>query len=416
MKLSQFGEKLAAQSSIVELMEDLNQGLNDPDTIMLGGGNPAFIPEVARHFEQEMAKMLNQGTLVKALSRYDSPSGNDSFKHELAEMLNQLYGWPITEKNLALTNGSQSSFFYLFNLFAGRFSDGSTRQVVFPMAPEYLGYADSTIDPDSIRAVKPLIEEQEGGFFKYHPDLNNLGLTNRSGLICLSRPTNPSGNLISDSELKRLAKISAKAEIPLLIDCAYGLPFPNICFNRATPYWDHNCILSLSLSKLGFPGTRCGIIVADEQLIATIRNINGMINLAPGAIGPRLLLNSIKNRKLLELADHTIRPYYQERCNQAIALLRHKISDKRVLLHQPEGSLFLWLWLKNLPVTSFELYKKLKDRGLLVVPGEPFFSGVDDKSWPHQSQCLRLNYTQPLDELEKGYQILADTLSDIGYL
>ena len=43
-------------------------------------------------------------------------------------------------------------------------------------------------------------------------------------------------------------------DIPLFIDNAYGLPWPNIIFTEeATPYWDSNVILSMSLSKIGLP-------------------------------------------------------------------------------------------------------------------------------------------------------------------
>jgi valine--pyruvate aminotransferase len=60
----------------------------------------------------------------------------------LAQMLRDELGWEIEPQNIALTNGSQSAFFYLFNLFAGRRADGTTRKVLFPLTPEYIGYAD----------------------------------------------------------------------------------------------------------------------------------------------------------------------------------------------------------------------------------------------------------------------------------
>ena len=55
--------------------------------------------------------------------------------------------------------------------------------------------------------------------------------------------------------------------IPLIIDGAYGLPFPNILFSEARPHWNENTILVLSLSKLGLPGVRTGIVVAREEIV-----------------------------------------------------------------------------------------------------------------------------------------------------
>ncbi len=118
--------------------------------------------------------------------------------------------------------------FYLFNLFAGRYADGSRRRVLFPLAPEYLGYADAGLDEDLFVSAKPNIELLPEGQFKYHVDFEHLNITDDIGLICVSRPTNPTGNVITDEELIRLDAIAQQRNIPLLIDNAYGVPFPGI--------------------------------------------------------------------------------------------------------------------------------------------------------------------------------------------
>lgn len=39
----------------------------------------------------------------------------------------------------------------------------------------------------------------------------------------------------------------------------------------------------MSLSKLGLPGTRCGIVIANEEIISALGNLNGIISLTPAA-------------------------------------------------------------------------------------------------------------------------------------
>jgi len=51
-----------------------------------------------------------------------------------------------------------------------------------------------------------------------------------------------------------------------VIDNAYGLPCPGIIFSEATPLWNSNIILCMSLSKLGLPGSRCDIVIAAEKV------------------------------------------------------------------------------------------------------------------------------------------------------
>lgn len=128
MQFSKFGEKFNQYSGITQLMDDLNDGLRTPGAIMLGGGNPAAIPAMLDYFHQASEEMLASGELVAALTNYDGPQGKDVFVKALAQLFRETYGWDISEKNISLTNGSQSGFFYLFNLFAGQQPDGSHKK------------------------------------------------------------------------------------------------------------------------------------------------------------------------------------------------------------------------------------------------------------------------------------------------
>ncbi|WP_413727486.1 valine--pyruvate transaminase [Sodalis sp. RH19] len=406
MTYSLFGKKFTRHSGITQLMADMNDGLRAPDAIMLGGGNPAAIPEMERYFHALCQSMLADGTLGEALCNYDGPQGKNALLTALAAMLRQELGWPVTTRNIALTNGSQSAFFYLFNLFAGRGADGGLRRVLFPLAPEYLGYADAGLEDDMFVAAKPTIAQLPDGQFKYHVDFEHLKVGGDIGLICVSRPTNPTGNVITDQELLRLDALARQHQVPLLIDNAYGLPFPGIIFSQAAPLWNPNIILCMSLSKLGLPGARCGIIIANEEVIDAVSNMNGIISLAPGGLGPALAAEMIRRGDLMRLSQTVIRPFYQQRVRETIAILRRYLPPERCLIHTPEGAIFLWLWFQNLPITTETLYQRLKQRGVLMVPGHYFFPGLETE-WPHAQQCMRMNYVPDADKIERGIAILA---------
>ena len=85
---------------------------------------------------------------------YPSPAGEDHFRAALAGLLRREYGWDLGPENIALTGGSQSGFFQLFNLLAGEFEDGSFRRILLPLTPEYVGYADLGITDDLFVARK----------------------------------------------------------------------------------------------------------------------------------------------------------------------------------------------------------------------------------------------------------------------
>ncbi|GEA52595.1 valine--pyruvate transaminase [Vibrio inusitatus NBRC 102082] len=404
---SKFGEKFNRNSGITQLMGDLNDGLRTPGALMLGGGNPAAIPEMMDYFSEVTAQMLANGELVSAMANYDGPQGKDTFVKGLAKLLRDTYDWEISEKNISLTNGSQSAFFYLFNLLAGKQPDGSHKKVLLPLAPEYIGYCDSGIEDDIFISYKPEIELLDDRQFKYHVDFSQLKIDESVAAICASRPTNPTGNLLTDEEVYKLDELARKHNIPLILDNAYGTPFPNIVFEEATPFWNDNTILCMSLSKLGLPGLRCGIVIANEETTQALTNINGIIGLAPGSIGPAVAQHMIESNDLLRLSDDVIKPFYQQKSIRAVSLLQSAITDPRFRIHKPEGAMFLWLWFDELPITTMELYKRLKARGVLIVPGEYFFFGQEDQ-WDHSHQCLRMNYVQNDEDMQKGIQIIAE--------
>ncbi|WP_373937987.1 valine--pyruvate transaminase [Vibrio kanaloae] len=407
MQFSKFGEKFNRYSGITRLMDDLNDGLRTPGAIMLGGGNPAAIPAMLDYFNQASADMLANGELIAALANYDGPQGKDSFIKSLAAMLKETYGWDISEKNISLTNGSQSGFFYLFNLLAGQQPDGSHKKILLPIAPEYIGYGDAGIDDDIFISYHPEIELLENRQFKYHVDFEQLKVDDSVAAICASRPTNPTGNVLTDEEVRKLDKLARENNIPLLIDNAYGLPFPNIIFEDVEPFWNENTILCMSLSKLGLPGVRCGIVIASEEVTQALINMNGIISLAPNSVGPAIANHMIEKGDLLRLSSEVIKPFYKDKSLRAVELLQDAIDDPRFRIHKPEGAIFLWLWFDELPITTMELYDRLKARGVLIVPGEYFFIGQEDE-WDHAHQCLRMNYVQDDEAMQKGITIIAE--------
>ncbi|EGQ9119488.1 valine--pyruvate transaminase [Vibrio parahaemolyticus] len=407
MQFSKFGEKFNQYSGITQLMDDLNDGLRTPGAIMLGGGNPAAIPAMLDYFHQASEEMLTSGELVAALTNYDGPQGKDVFVKALAQLFRETYGWDISEKNISLTNGSQSGFFYLFNLFAGQQPDGSHKKVLLPIAPEYIGYGDAGIDEDIFVSYHPEIELLDNGLFKYHVDFEKLTVDDSVAAICASRPTNPTGNVLTNEEVRKLDKLARENNIPLIIDNAYGLPFPNIIFEDVEPFWNENTILCMSLSKLGLPGVRCGIVIASEEITQALTNMNGIISLAPGSVGPALANHIIAKGDLLKLSSEVIKPFYKQKSQRAVELLQQAITDERFRIHKPEGAIFLWLWFDELPITTMELYQRLKARGVLIVPGEYFFIGQKDE-WDHAHQCLRMNYVQDDEMMQKGIAIIAE--------
>jgi valine--pyruvate aminotransferase len=407
---SALGEKLAGPCGIQELMDDLGHALSsDPEMRMLGGGNPAAIPAMQALWREQWQHLVSAepDRLDRALVNYDPPGGSPVFRRAFAAFLRRECGWTCEEKNIVVMPGGQAAFFDLFTLLAGH--DGK-KKILFPIAPEYIGYANQALHPEAFIAIPGAIEERPDHTFKYHIDFDRLraALTPEIAAICLSCPTNPTGNVVSTSELTQLRQLAASHRIPLILDQAYGMPFPGALFVDWTPIWDEQLIVSISLSKLGLPGTRTSVIVAHEQITRALANMNAVLALANGNIGQALLLPLLEDDRLTHCAQDIIRPFYESKAQLANQLLRQALGDQvPYALHASEGAFFLWLWLKDCPVKSAELYQRLKLRKVLVVPGHYFFFGLQEP-WSHQHECLRITFSQPESIVREALQIIAE--------
>ena len=393
-------------------MEDIGSAATSSAGMrLLGGGNPARIPEAQDRFRRAMVHLLADAEQFERVTGdYDGARGHAQFIDGLAALLKSRCGWDVEPKNIAITNGSQSSFYLLFHLFAGEFDQSKKRKILLPLAPEYIGYADIGMGAELFHAYRPSIEFIGDSEFKYHVDFESLTISDEIGAIAVSRPTNPTGNVLTDEEVAHLRELAHNHGIPFILDSAYGGPFPNIVFPQVSNLWDENTIACLSLSKLGLPGLRTGVIVANEQVIRAITAANAIVSLAPGSTGPALVNAMVQDGSILDLSDNVIRPYYRDKVKQAVSWVTAAMGDLPCRIHTPEGAIFLWLWFEGLPITSETLYQRLKERGVLVIAGEHFFPGIHDP-WAHRHECIRVSYAQDAETVESGIAIIGEEVA-----
>jgi valine--pyruvate aminotransferase len=417
-EFSQFGRHLGCGSGIEELMDDLGHALacGGRELKMLGGGQPAEIPEMNAVWRGRVRDLLQEaGGIERALTIYDPPRGNGRFLEAIAALFRRTFGWEIGPENIAITPGGQTAFFLLFNLLAGRMPGGSRKKILLPLVPEYIGYSDQGIDGPMFHAIAPLIEKTGPREFKYRVDFDRLEITPDIAAICASRPTNPSGNVLTDGEIARLADLAERHGIPLMIDNAYGAPFPGIIFGEAAPFWRPHVVLTYSLSKIGLPGTRTGIVIGPPEIIRALGSLSAIVGLSNPNTGQQIALPLVESGEILRLSREVVRPFYQEKSRLARAAAHEAFGDDvDWLMHRGDGSIFLWFWFPGLPITSRELYARLKKRGVLVIPGEYFFYGHDEPGWAHRHECIRVSYAMDGAVVRDGLRVIAEEIRACG--
>lgn len=405
---------MTGNAGILSLMDDLGKATacGSGRMIMMGVGNPGQVPEFQEMMRTRLLNVCGDPQLFhRLIGGYAPPQGDRAFIEHLAALLRKRQGWDIGPENICLTNGSQTAFFMLFNLLAGEMADGRRKKICLPLAPEYIGYADLGLAEGLFVTTKPEIELLDGGLFKYHIDFDRLEIGDDIGVVCISRPTNPTGNVVTDEELARLIELAERRGIPLIIDSAYGLPFPAMVFTEAQPVWRDNLIVCLSLSKLGLPAIRTGIVIARPEIVQALTAMNAIMSLAPTSFGA-LLAEELVGEEIIGLSRDLIQPFYRAKMEKAVAAVREFFAGIPCRIHSPEGAMFLWLWFEGLPITSFELYTLLKEHGVLVVSGHYFFPGLCGE-WRHKDECIRVTYSQVDEDIRRGLAIIADVVRQV---
>ncbi|WP_420890853.1 valine--pyruvate transaminase [Leptospira levettii] len=408
---SLWADRLRKNQGIRSLMEDLGQATGDPNEILLGGGNPAPIPEAEAIFEETFGKLAKDPILRSLLGDYQAPIGNDSFRELAAEYLSPLLQSKLKKENIAFFNGSQNAYSFLLNLHSGPMADGSFKKILLPVVPEYIGYADQSIAENVFLAKPPNVVSTGKNRFRYELNQSTFDLTG-VGVLAISRPTNPTGNVLPLEQLEWMEKSTTKHNIPILIDLAYGNPFPSLIGKESPIQYKEGRTLSLSFSKIGLPGVRFGIVVSDEETINTLSSFAAVSNLAVGNLGVYMMQILFQENVLPKLSENILRPFYEAKAKLALNLFTEAFEKMGVAyeIHDPMGGFFLWIRFPSLSISNHELYHLCKDKRLFIVSGLYFFPGLNT-DFSHTKECIRLTYCRKEEELARGAQILAEIVA-----
>lgn len=417
MELSSRGAKMSGLSGIRSIMEDIALAASDPsgDTwLNLSPGNPAAIPEVTATWRRLQEEAMANG-FAEFSGRYGPSRGSDVLVDAIVRYFNARYGWGIKPQNVLVGTGCQMLAFMATTLFTGPCADGH-RRLVLPSVPDYTGYQGLSMDQDGIVGVDPGVELQEGRSFRYTFDLDAVRSQTAMGMMLLSSPGNPTGRSIQQDDLSGLIEIAEERDIPLLLDHAYGDPFPGVAQDSVDPPLHPNVINCFTLSKAGIPGERLGFAIGPQDAIDAMLSFTANSHLhAPQLIQATAAL-ALNSGEIDTLTSHAIRPYYRDKRRTAEKLL-HELLPETVdwRLHATDGGMFCWLWIDHDWFSDLVLYEALKRRKMFVVPGRHFF--VEPFTSPfladHGTRCVRLSLSPDEAVIAEGIGRLAEALKEM---
>ncbi len=417
LALSKIGTQMSNLSGVRAIMKDIIETLaagKGQEFINLSAGNPVILPEIEQMWRDYTHELLASPDFGEVVCRYGSSQGYQPLIEAIVNDFNHRYQLNLTSRNVLITPGSQSLYFCATNAFGGHTVGGQMKSVVLPLSPDYTGYGGMAVVPESVVAYKPTLEiDAANHSFKYRPDFSQLQINEATGCVLFSRPCNPTGNVLTNEEVEKIAALAASYDVPVLIDSAYAPPFPALNFTEMTPVFGENILHCMSLSKAGLPGERIGIALGSEKSIGALESFQTNMCIHSSRYGQAIAAKAIASGRLADLATTVIRPYYQQKFAVLEAgLTTFMPKDLPWFLHRGEGAIFAWMWFQDLPITDWELYQALKQVGIIVVPGNSFFPGLRE-DWAHKQQCIRISLTASDADITTAMQRLATVVTQV---
>ena len=329
------------------------------DILSFSAGEPDF--ETPKGIKKAAIQAINDG-----YTQYTAVPGAPDVLEAVATKLKRDNGLVYAPSDIIVSNGAKQS---LFNLFQAVLNPED--EVIIP-APYWVTY------PELVKyasAIPIIINTDEIAGFKITPEQLKAAISPKTKMIILTTPSNPTGSVYSEEELKALAEVLKGTDIIVASDEMYEKLVYDIDFVAAASISDdmfQRTVTINGLSKsVAMTGWRFGYLATPKkELIAAMNKLQSQSTSNINSITQKAAIPA-----LLGEVDEDIeqmRRAFEGRCDEAVKLF-NEIDGLSVL--KPQGAFYLFVNIKDISNDSIEFCKDLlQATGVAVVPGIGFGS------------------------------------------
>lgn len=322
-------------------------------------GNPSVpAPEIVG---ETIAELLS-GSDPAVLHGYTSAVGDFEARKAIADYLNRTHGTAFTADNLYLTCGAAASLTVTFNALC----EENDEVILFaPFFPEYVVFAEKA-------GMKPVIVMCDKETLRIDFEALEKAVTPHTKAVVVNSPNNPSGTVLSEEDVKRLAVLLNKKQkeygthIYVVSDEPYReLVYDGVFVPFLTKYYK-NTVVCYSFSKaLSLPGERIGYILVPNEADGAQGLYKAVCGAgrALGFVCAPSLFQHIIPKCIGKTSDISV--YRKNRGILLDALQKYGFEAVR-----PDGAFYLFLKSPEKDASAF--CEKAKEFELLLVPSDSF--------------------------------------------
>lgn len=344
------------------------------DAISLGVGEPDF--DTPWHIRDEGIYSLEKGKTF-----YTSNAGLKELRQEICNYYGRKQGVlynPLTE-TLVTVGGSEGIDLAL------RCMLNPGDEVIIP-TPCYVSYEPCTIMADGVPVILPLKNENQ---FRLTPSELESAITEKTKVLILAFPNNPTGAIMEKEDLEAIAPIIEKHDLYVISDeiyseLSYKSKHVSIC---SIPGMRERTIIINGFSKAyAMTGWRLGYALGPEVIIKQMIKLHQFAIMCAPTTSQYAAVEALKNGD-----DDVVE--MTEAYNQRRRYLMNEFKEMNLPCFEPFGAFYVFPCIKEFGMTSEEFALKfLEEEKVAVVPGTAFGDCGEG--------FLRISYAYSIEDLK----------------
>ena len=346
------------------------------DAISLGVGEPDF--DTPWHIRDEGIYSLEKGRTF-----YTSNSGLLELRREIANYIKRTQGISYEPKSEVLISVGGSEAIDL--MFRAMINPGD--EVLIPQ-PSYVSYEPCTILADGVPVIIDLKEENK---FRLTPEELEAAVTERSKILVLPFPNNPTGGIMTKEDLEALVPVILKHDLYVLSDEIYSeLTYTGKHVSIASlPGMKERTVLVNGFSKAyAMTGWRLGSACGPDWLMKQMTKIHQYAIMCAPTTSQYAAVEALKN------GDEDV-AMMRESYNERRRFVVHTLNAMGLKTFEPEGAFYVFPCIKEFGMGSEEFAERLlREEKVAIVPGTAF--GDSGEGY------LRISYAYSLEKLKQA--------------
>lgn len=352
------------------------------DIIYLQIGEPDF--DTPAHVVEAGVKALRDGE-----THYTPAAGIPQLREAVAHEISTTRGVPIDPAQVVVTPGGKPIMFYLILALAGPGDEVIYPDPGFPIYGSVINFAGATPKPLPIR------EELN---FRFDLDELRALVSDKTRLVIINSPANPTGGVLSDEDLAEVARLAVEHDFVVMSDEIYcKITYDGVKANSVIGYpgmQERTVILDGFSKTYAMTGWRLGYgvmpVALAQQVTRLAINCNSCV---PGftQLAGVAALTGPQDGVVEMVAEF-------KRRRDAIVAGLNELPN--VTCRTPEGAFYVF---PNLSAYGDGLGDYLlNDAGVAVLDGSGF--GAQGRGY------LRISYANSLPNIERALERMADAL------